>query len=222
MAWELAARFAATLVVAYLLGGVPWALIIGKRFYGIDVRSHGSGNLGATNVFRALGAKPAIATLLLDAAKGAAAVGLAAWFVSAATYGGTARTWAMIGATMAAMLGHSYSPYIGFRGGKGVATAAGAVLVLTPQPWAVLLAVFLVVFFATRIVSLGSIVIALGYPVMCFVFYPGDWTIIGFSCVAACLVVWRHRANIVRIWRHEESKIAFGGRGSAARKKGDS
>ncbi len=122
---QLGVRIVAAAVVSYLVGGISWAYIIGKRFYGIDVRLHGSGNLGATNVFRTLGAKAAIATLVLDVAKGAAAVGFAWWLVPVATYGETAHTWAMIAATMAAILGHSYSPYIGFRGGKGIATAAG-------------------------------------------------------------------------------------------------
>jgi glycerol-3-phosphate acyltransferase PlsY len=222
MDWQLAARVAALLVFGYLVGGVSWSLIIGKRFFNIDVREHGSGNLGATNVFRTLGTKAAIATLLLDAAKGSLAVGFAWWLVPVGAYGETAHTWAMIGATMAAIFGHSYSPYIGFRGGKGVATAAGALLVFTPYPWPFLLGLCVVVVALSRMVSLGSVVIAVAYPILCLVFYPGNWTIFGFACVAAGLVIWRHRANIVRIWRREEPKISFKGRGAAARQKGDS
>ena len=197
--------------------------IIGKRFYGIDVRAHGSGNLGATNVFRTLGAKAAIATLVLDVAKGAAAVGFAWWLVPAATYGETAHTWAMIAATMAAILGHSYSPYIGFRGGKGVATAAGALLVLTP--YAVAVPAWHV---HRRRSAVANGLARLGdgcdrrtrSSALCST--PGNWAILGFACAAASLVVWRHRANIVRIVRGEEPKISFSGRGSAAReKKGD-
>jgi glycerol-3-phosphate acyltransferase PlsY len=219
---QLAARIVAIAVLGYLVGGISWAYIIGKRFYSIDVREHGSGNLGATNVFRTLGAKAAIATLLLDAAKGAAAVGFAWWLVPTAMFGESAHTWAMIVATMAAILGHSYSPYIGFRGGKGIATAAGALLVLTPYPWPFLLGIFIIVVAFSRMVSLGSVVDAIAYPLLCVVFYPGNWAIIAFSVVAASLVVWRHRANIVRIVRGEEPKISFSGRGSAAReKKGD-
>lgn len=219
---QLGARIVAAAVVSYLVGGISWAYIIGKRFYGIDVRLHGSGNLGATNVFRTLGAKAAIATLVLDVAKGAAAVGFAWWLVPVATYGETAHTWAMITATMAAILGHSYSPYIGFRGGKGIATAAGALLVLTPYAWPFLLGIFIIVVAFSRIVSLGSVMDAIAYPLLCLVFYSGNWAILGFACAAASLVVWRHRANIVRIVRGEEPKISFSGRGSAAReKKGD-
>jgi acyl phosphate:glycerol-3-phosphate acyltransferase len=219
---QLAARIAAAAVVSYLVGGISWAYIIGKRFYGIDVRVHGSGNLGATNVFRTLGAKAAIATLVLDVAKGAAAVGFAWWLVPTAAYGEAAHTWAMITATMAAIVGHSYSPYIGFKGGKGIATAAGALLVLTPYAWPFLLGIFVIVVAFSRIVSLGSVMDAIAYPFLCLVFYPGNWAILGFACVAASLVVWRHRSNIVRIARGEEPKVSFSGRGSAAReKKGD-
>jgi acyl phosphate:glycerol-3-phosphate acyltransferase len=218
----LAAGVIAILAVGYLVGGISWSLIIGKRFYGVDVRDHGSGNLGATNVFRTLGAKAAIITLVLDAAKGAVAVGFAWWLVPTATYGESAHTWAMILATMAAILGHSYSPYIGFRGGKGVATAAGALLVFTPYPWPILLGTFVIVVLLSRMVSLGSVLIAFEYPILCLIFYPGNWTIFGFACIAAGLVIWRHRANIVRIWRHEEPKISFSGRGAATKEKGDS
>lgn len=217
---DLALRFAAIVAVGYLLGGIPWALIIGKRFFGIDVRDFGSGNLGATNVFRALGAKAAIATLVLDAAKGAAAVIVAMLLVPVDTYGQLAHTWASIVATMAAIFGHSYSPYIRLRGGKGVATAAGALLIFTPYPWPFMLVTFIVVVGLTRMVSLGSVIVALEYPVLCLIFYPGDWSVFGFAFVAAGLVIWRHRANIGRISRGEEPKISFSGRGAAS-KKGD-
>jgi len=214
---EIIIRFIGVVVVAYLLGGIPFALIIGLRFYDIDVRKHGSGNLGATNVFRALGAKAASATLLLDLLKGSAAVGFA--YVVFAGQTELLREWAMIAATIAAVAGHSYSPYIRFSGGKGVATAAGALLVLTPAPWPFLLGTFIIVVLLFRIVSLGSVIIAVEYPLLCLLFYPGDWPIIGFSFGIAALVIWRHRTNIVRIVRGEESKISFRGRGSAARGK---
>lgn len=210
-------RYLVVIAVGYLLGGISWALIIGKIFYKVDVRKEGSGNLGATNVFRVLGAKAAIATLVLDASKGAAAVGFAYAVFSAS--GEVAQQWAMILATMAAILGHSYSPYIRFAGGKGVATAAGALLVLTPHPWPILLLTFMLVVVLFRMVSLASVIIAVEYPLLCVFFYPGDWLIIGFSVVTASLVVWRHRSNIARIVRGEESKVSFSGRGSATRGK---
>ncbi len=214
----LALRIGATALAAYLLGGIPWALIIGKAFYSIDVRTVGSGNLGATNVFRALGAKAAIATLLLDGAKGAAAVGVGWVLVPTSTYGVQPQQWAMIAATMAAILGHSYSPYIGFKGGKGVATAAGALAVLTPLAWPILFLTWLLVIALFRMVSLGSIVIAVEFPILCYLLYPGDWALFAFAFIAASLVIWRHHANIGRIARGEEPKISFKQRGSAARK----
>lgn len=210
-------RYAAVIAVAYLLGAIPWAFIIGKRFYHIDMREHGSGNLGATNVLRTLGTKAAIATLLLDAAKGSAAVGIAYAVFSAGDE--SALRWGMIAATIAAILGHSYSPYIRFAGGKGVATAAGALLVLTPGPWPVLLGSWIILLLLFRMVSLSSVIVAIEYPLLCAVFYPGDWLTIGFAAVTAALVVWRHRTNIVRIFRREESKVSFSGRGSATRGK---
>lgn len=221
MDWQLVFRLVATAAFAYLLGGIPWALIIGKRFYGIDLRTKGSGNLGATNVLRVLGAKAAAATFALDVAKGAAAVGFAVLLLPAAQFP-LAQEWGMIVATMAAILGHSYSPYIAFKGGKGVATAAGAVLVLTPYPWPVLLLTWLLVIVLFRIVSLGSVVIAVEYPLLCLLFYPGNWPILGFAVVAATLVVWRHRANIARIVRGQEPRVSFKDRGNAARSKGRS
>jgi glycerol-3-phosphate acyltransferase PlsY len=219
---QLAGRVIVLVAFGYLTGGISWALIIGKRFYNIDIRECGSGNLGATNVYRTLGAKAAIATLVLDITKGAVAVAFAWWLVPAATFGESAHTWAMIAATMAAILGHSYSPYIGFRGGKGVATAAGALLVFTPYPWVFMLGTFVIIVALSRMVSLGSVIVAFEYPVLCLVFYPGNWAVFGFACVAAGLVIWRHRANIARIRRHEEPKIAFSSRGSSEREEGGS
>jgi glycerol-3-phosphate acyltransferase PlsY len=123
---------------------------------------------------------------------------------------------------MAVLLGHSYSPYIGFKGGKGVATSAGSLLVLTPGALLTLLAVFAIIVVISRRVSLGSVIVAFAYPPLCLWFYPGQWTIFGFSLIAAGLVIWRHRANIGRIIRGEEPKISMSGRGSAAKGKGDS
>lgn len=219
MDWQLIARMGAAFAVAYLLGGIPWALVIGKGFYGIDVRTVGSGNLGATNVLRALGPLAAGVTLVLDAAKGAAAVLVAIALVPSAPFGPTAHQWAMVGAATAAMLGHAYSPYIGFKGGKGVATAAGALLVLTPYAWPFLLGTWLIVIVITRMVSLGSVIIAVEFPLICLWLYRGDWPIIIFAFVGAALVIWRHRANIGRIIHGEEPKISLKRSGTAAKRE---
>jgi glycerol-3-phosphate acyltransferase PlsY len=206
---SLAARIAGGLLGAYLLGGVPWALVIGQGIYQVDVRRAGSGNLGATNVMRVLGWKAALATFLLDVAKGALAVLLAAFLVSVAMYGHQAHEWAMLLATLAAIAGHAFSPYIRFRGGKGVATAAGALLVLVPLAWLFLLVTWLAVVAVWRMVSLGSVVIAVEFPLLVAWLYPADWPLLGFAIAAGAFVIWRHSANIRRILAGQESTISF-------------
>lgn len=211
----LALAIAGVLVVSYLLGGIPWALLVGKRFYGVDLRERGSGNLGATNVFRELGARAAISTLLLDAFKGSVAVIIAGFVVSVGSYGATAHDWTRVAAMLAAVAGHSYSPYIRLRGGKGVATSAGALFVLTPAAAAIELLVFVGVVTASRMVSLGSVIVAALYPALVLWLYPGDTPLLVTICVLAGLVVWRHRSNLVRIARGEERKISIRRRGEA-------
>jgi glycerol-3-phosphate acyltransferase PlsY len=206
-------RIAAPLIVAYLVGAIPWSLIVGKRFYGIDLREHGSGNLGATNVFRTLGARAGAVVFALDVAKGAAAVALAMLLCPFPS--GDARDWVLVGTALAAVLGHSFSPYIRFRGGKGVATAAGAVAVMTPLIWPVLFLTFVLTVALSRMVSLGSIVIALEFPVLVWFVYSDRRVLFIFALVASTLVIGRHWANIKRIARGEESRISLSGRGAA-------
>ncbi len=218
---EVALRITAIVAVSYLLGGIPWALIIGKRLHGIDLREYGSGNLGATNVLRTLGATAAALTLILDALKGAGAVGIATLLVSASRFGTEAHEWGRVVAMLSAVLGHSYSPYIRFSGGKGVATSAGALFVLTPVVAAIELAVFAAVVATTRIVSLGSLVIALTYPLLVLWFYPDDRPALITITLLAALVIWRHRTNIVRMARGEERKISARGRDEATKDSED-
>lgn len=207
-------RITAPFIVGYLVGGIPWSLIIGKRFYRIDLRERGSGNLGATNVFRELGARAAIAVLLLDVGKGALAVSLA-MLVCPSSVTGHARDWVLIGVAITAVLGHTFSPYIRFRGGKGVATAAGAIAVVMPYTWPILFLTFAAIIAGTRIVSLGSIVIAIEFPLVTWLLYPERPAFTVFSVATALLVVVNHRSNIVRILRGEERKLSFRGRGEA-------
>lgn len=213
----LIARIAAAHVVAYLLGGIPWSLIIGRRFFGIDPRDHGSGNLGATNTLRVLGARAGAAVFALDIAKGAAAVAMAMLIVPPGVLDPVWRDWVLIGAGMAAIVGHSYSPYAKFAGGKGVATAAGAIAVLMPLAWPILFLSFVLVVALSRMVSLGSVLIAIEFPLLILALYRDRPAFVTFAFVAAALVVWRHRANIGRIIRGEESKISLSSRGSATR-----
>lgn len=207
---------AAAIVAAFFIGAIPWALIIGLRFYSIDLRDEGSGNLGATNVFRILGPKAAIACAVLDIGKGSVAV-LLAWLLVPATTYPQLHSWVLVAATIAAMLGHSYSPYIRFRGGKGIAVAAGALLVLTPWSWPFLWLVFIVVIALTRYVSLGSMACAVAYPLLVLWLYGDELPTVLFSFAAAAIVLWRHRSNMGRLARGEESKIDLASAGQRAR-----
>lgn len=198
----------AAALIAYASGSIPWAVIVVRIFWQQDIRTLGSGNTGATNVLRVFGTAPGVAVLLLDAAKGALGVGLAVW-LAPHVWGDVGKDWFMVLGATAAILGHAFSPFIGFRGGKGVATAAGAIIVLAPKVIPVLLVIFLVVVALSRHVSAGSIAIAILFPGVCWLLYPERYALLAFSVLAAALVVWRHRSNIGRIYRGEESKITF-------------
>ncbi|MDP2234458.1 MAG: glycerol-3-phosphate 1-O-acyltransferase PlsY [Actinomycetota bacterium] len=205
---ELALRVALILVGSYLVGAIPFSLLVGKLFYKVDLRLQGSGNLGATNVYRVFGWKAGLSVALLDIAKGSAAVGLAA-LLTPAEFVSLQQDWLLIVAAMAAVAGHSYSPYIRFKGGKGVATAAGALLFVTPMAWMFLLVTFVSISLITRYVSLGSICAAVLYPILVTMFYRDRLAVIVAGFVIAAVVLWRHRTNMVRLYRGEESKIRF-------------
>ena len=151
---------AALAIAAYLLGSVPFGLWLVKAWKGIDVREVGSGNIGTTNVYRAAGKGAAIAVFLLDVAKGALPVWLAIWLGMSA--------WAAVLVGVMAILGHSKSIFLRFTGGKSVATGIGTILALSPLGAALTLAVFAVVFAASRMVSLGSIVASIALPAILF------------------------------------------------------
>lgn len=205
---EHAVRIAAAAALAYLVGSIPWAFVVVRIFWGQDIRTLGSGNTGATNVLRVFGVAPGLAVLLLDGAKGAAGVWLAS-LLGSAEWGSAGSDVLGVTAAVGAIAGHSFSPWIGFRGGKGVATTAGALLVLAPRVWPIMLAVFLLVVAASRMVSLGSIVIALVFPVACRLLYPDRTALLLFAVLAAVFVLWRHRGNMRRILTHEEPTITF-------------
>jgi glycerol-3-phosphate acyltransferase PlsY len=205
---DAAVRIIAAVVAAYLVGSVPWAAIVVRIFWKQDIRTLGSGNVGATNVLRVFGTAPGLAVLALDGAKGAVGVALAGLLVPDGWAAGQADWFRVLGA-VAAIAGHAFSPWLGFRGGKGVATAAGAVLIVAPRVWPLMLVTFLVAVALSRIVSVGSLAVAVAFPPVTSLVYPGRWALVAFAVVASLLVVWRHRANIRRIARGEESKITF-------------
>jgi len=190
---------------AFLLGSVPCSFLIG-RSRGVDLRARGSGNIGATNLTRSCGRGAGAAGLLLDAVKGALPV------AAAALVGAPAIVRAA--AALAAVAGHVFSPWLRFRGGKGVATGLGAVGALAPLPAAAALAVFLLVFAWTRIVSASSMAAAVALvPAVLVLGRPGAKPFAAVSCVAvALLILVRHASNISRLIRGTEGGLA-GGRG---------
>jgi glycerol-3-phosphate acyltransferase PlsY len=194
---------ASVLAAAFLLGAVPFSYVI-ARLRGIDLQRIGSGNIGATNLARAAGAALGLTGLLLDAAKGAAAVALA----RALADGGTLVP-AVAG--LVAVLGHNFTPFLRFRGGKGVATGAGAFALLAPAPLLLAVAAFVAAFALSRIVALGSILAALTLPVAIHLL-EGNPALTGCAAALALLVLARHRANIARMLRGTEHR--FGGRRS--------
>ena len=194
------------LLAAYLLGSIPFGLLVAKLLGGADVRKSGSGNIGAANVTRVVGPLAGILTLALDAAKGAAGVWLAARLTEESA------TWMML-AALAALIGHCFPVWLKFRGGKGVATALGAFLALCLPAAVAALIVFLIVVVYWRYVSLGSIAAAAAMPMlMYFLWAPrhAPPLIITFgSLAAAALIVYKHAANIQRLIQGEEPKFSW-------------
>jgi len=198
---------------AYLLGSIPFGLLLSRIFGGGDVRTSGSGNIGAANVARVAGPLPGVLTLLFDAGKGAAAVWLAARFSNESA------TWMMI-AVLAVLLGHCFPIWLRFRGGKGVATAAGAFLVLCPPALLGSLILFLLVAFFWRYISLASISAAASMPLLIYLLWAPHHApplIVTFGALAATgIVVYKHDANIQRLVQGEEPRFSFGKKRDAA------
>lgn len=212
------AAVAGTLLVSYLCGSLPWGLWLGRWFRGVDVRTVGSGNLGATNVLRSLGRTLGVATLVLDMAKGALPVALlprTAW--GDAFPGGPFACG--IAAAVAAVLGHMFTVFAGFRGGKGVATTAGVVLALFPAAFGLAALAFVLVVARWRYISLGSIVAAVVFAAAVAVLARGPLAGVqrGFALAIAALVVLRHRDNIARLRQGTERRFSWGAGRAGAR-----
>jgi len=193
-------------VAAYLLGSIPFGLILARLFGGTDVRKQGSGNIGATNVARVVGPLAGILTLVLDAAKGAVAV------LIAERLSNDSATWMMI-AAIAALIGHCYPIWLNFKGGKGVATAAGVFLVLSPLAFLGSIVLFLVVAIFWRFISLASISAAAAMPLLIYLLWAPHHApphVITFGTLAvALLIVYKHDANIQRLVQGEEPKFSL-------------
>lgn len=193
-------REALALAASYLLGAIPTSYLAARLFRGIDLRTVGSGNLGATNVYRTLGARFAIPVGMFDMAKGAIPVMVLAPLASSSRY------FAML-CGIVAVVGHVFSVFVRFRGGKGVATASGVMLGLTP--WAVLvsLVIWLLVVRVSGYVSLGSMIAALALPVAAWLLHPGQRGLIWIQVLVALAIVWLHRANIQRLLAGTENRF---------------
>lgn len=184
-------------VAGYLLGSANSAIIVG-RFYGVDVRKHGSGNAGTTNTLRTLGKKAALFVLLGDILKGLLAY-LAGYYIAGNALGG------MVGGT-AAVIGHVWPLYFGFKGGKGVLTSLAVLLMIDWYIALVLLGIFIIIVLLTRYVSMGSIVGAALFPVLSLILDRSVETVL-FSALIAALIIFMHRTNIKRLLNGTESKI---------------
>jgi len=197
------------IILAYLIGSVPTSVWIGKAFYGIDVRKFGSGNAGATNTIRVLGTLPGIIVLTLDIFKGWAAVNMAYFFGNNFIFYFQIVNFELI-LGLAALIGNIFPVYVGFKGGKGIATLTGIIIALYPFAFFVALGLFLLVFIFTRYVSLGSILTAVSFPfIVIFVFNITLPSLIIFACMIAVLVPLTHKKNIKRLLNGSESKLYF-------------
>jgi len=188
-------------VVSYLIGSIPMGVLI-SRTKGVNIREHGSGNIGATNVWRTLGPVPGITVLLLDMSKGVAAVLIGRHF------GGTETE---LLAAFGALCGHSWSIFLTFKGGKIVATGAGVLLAISPAATLVALVVLLTTVGISRYVSLGSILAAVSVPISLYLLHM-DGLYVLFGVLLMIFVIYKHRANIERILAGTELKVGKGGR----------
>ena len=204
------------LLLAYALGAIPTSFLVARRVKGIDLRQHGSGNLGASNVFRTIGAAWGVAVMVVDMAKGALPVLLMTWLLGGRPHGAPLPLHLppdvfRIAAGVCAAMGHTLSPFVSFHGGKGVATTAGAYFILAPYPTLAALGIFGIVMAITRIVSLASLCAAAVLPVAVAYF---EWHSASFSRTIFFLtlpicawVIWKHRGNILRLQDDKEAPI---------------
>jgi acyl phosphate:glycerol-3-phosphate acyltransferase len=191
--------FIALFALAYLIGAIPFGLVVGKLFYGVDIRQKGSGNVGTTNVFRVLGKKAGVAVLICDMLKG---------FVPAFIATQLFNPWLAIFIAAAPVVGHMYSIYLKGSGGKGVATGAAVVLALAPQAFLICLAVWLTLLVVTRYVSIASLAASFLVPVLVIAFDdPLPYRIA--AVLVAIIVWWAHRGNIRRLVKGTEHKVTL-------------
>ena len=208
------AVFLAKLLIAYLLGSLSGSLLIG-RLRGIDIRKSGSGNAGGTNALRVAGWRFALGVIVIDVGKGALAA-LLGLYPIAGTSDTPFETIAVgVACSVAAVIGHCWPVFFGFRGGKGAGTAVGSVLVLAPLLAGLMFLLWLVIIASTRFVGLATVIAGLGFPVFVLLAgrfgYPQPGVMFAFSIVIAVLIVFTHRSNLLRLWRGQEPRLGAGG-----------
>lgn len=196
------------IILAYFIGSIPTAVIVSKKYYGIDIREHGSGNAGATNTFRILGSKAGAAVMLIDMLKGFLAAKLA--LLSVFPWDSEAITNLQIFLGLAAVVGHIFPIWADFRGGKGIATLFGMILAIQPLVAISLIGVFILMLYLTRYVSLSSISASIAFPVLIlFIFKEPEISYRFFAIATACLVILTHYKNIGRLLHGNESKVGL-------------
>lgn len=196
------------LVITFLLGSIPWGLVISKVFYGKDLRDEGSGNIGTTNAIRAMGKVGGYAVFVLDFGKGLLSGFIGTWIASAFGLGEASAHLATAVAFIGCVYGHIFSPWLGFKGGKGIAVAIGCLFVTFGPVGAIIeLAIFIVLVVMTRYVSLGSVAAAVACPFISLFFFWGNWLGVLLCAITGFTVVWAHRGNIRRLLDGTERRI---------------
>lgn len=191
-------EWAALLIAAYLIGSIPFGLILGNLIWKKDLRRFGSRNIGATNAWRVIGRKAGLLIFIFDFLKGQLGVLLGACLICSPG--------AMVAGGFFAMLGHIFPLFLGFKGGRGVATGLGVLAALMPKVTAIVVIVWLVLVLLTRYVSVGSVVAAVLSPILAALFKEPD-EFFAFALAAAVIIVWRHKENILRLKAGRENKI---------------
>lgn len=194
--------------VAFFLGSIPWGLVISKLFFHKDLREEGSGNIGTTNAIRSMGKAGGYAVFVLDFGKGVLSGFIGLWAAQALGFDDAMRGISVCAAFLGCVWGHIFSPWLGFKGGKGIAVAVGCLFVTFGPIGALLeLAIFIVLVPLTKYVSVGSMAAALACPLFALYFFWGNWPAWAMCAIAGLTVFWAHRANLARLRAGEERKL---------------
>lgn len=213
-------NIAVLIVLAYLIGSIPTAVWVSKRLFGIDIREHGSGNAGATNTFRILGAKAGTAVMIIDMLKGFIAVKLALFAPYSIHSEQSVNLQIFLG--LFAVVGHIFPIWAEFKGGKGIATLFGMILSIQPLVAVSMVGVFMLMLYMTRYVSLSSITASIAFPLMIFfIFREPELSYRIFAIATAFLVVLTHHKNINRLINGSESKVAIFRKRRFRRRRGE-